>query len=101
MEKSSATNTKYFINSAIAVALMVCFRFIPPFGAMTPLGMELLGIFLGLLYAWITVDMIWPSIVGLVLIGFSGYVETGGVAAVLTSVVSNPVLQMLIWLFAF
>lgn len=101
MEKSSSMNTKYFINSAIAVALMVCFRFIPPFGAMTPLGMELLGIFLGLLYAWITVDMIWPSIVGLVLIGFSGYVETGGVAAVLTSVVSNPVLQMLIWLFAF
>lgn len=101
MEKAKSGSSTYYIHSAIAIALMVLFRFIPPIGVMTPLGMEILGVFVGMLYAWITVDMIWPSILGLCLIGFSGYVETGGMAAVLTSVVSNPVLQMLLWLFTF
>lgn len=101
MEKAKRGSSRYYLHSAIAIAIMVFFRFIPPFGVMTPLGMEILGVFVGMLYAWITVDMIWPSILGLCLLGFSGYVETGGVATVLTAVVSNQVLQMLLWLFTF
>lgn len=50
----------YYINSAIGVALMFLFSFLPPFGPVTPLGMKFLGIFIGLLYLWSTVDMGWP-----------------------------------------
>ena len=49
---------KYYVNSLIVVLLMSLFRFVPPFGAMTALGMTVLGIFLGALWGWITCDMI-------------------------------------------
>lgn len=28
---------------------------------LTPLGMNLIGIFLGVLYGWIFIDIIWPA----------------------------------------
>ena len=63
-------NKKYYLNSAIVVLLMALFRFIPPIGSMTTLGMTILGIFLGALWGWITCDMIWPSVLALVMLGF-------------------------------
>ena len=48
-EEELAMSKKYYVNSAIVVLLMVLFRFIPPFGSMTALGMTILGIFLGAL----------------------------------------------------
>ena len=101
MEKAKSKNIAYFVNSAIAIAIMVLFRFLPTFGQMTPLGMTILGIFLGLIYAWATVDIIWPAIVGLTFLGFSGYVESGGVATIVSAIAGNAVVQMLLWLFAF
>ncbi|MGE4274359.1 MAG: SLC13 family permease, partial [Desulfitobacterium sp.] len=44
-----------------------------PIGAITPVGMHILAIFVGMVYLWSTVDSIWPSILGLFLIGLSGY----------------------------
>ena len=93
-------NLRYLVNSVIAVAIMAFFRFIPPFGSLTPLGMTLLGIFIGLIYAWICVDMVWPSVLGLAMVGFTSYAE-GGVASVFTAVISNDVVQMLLWLLVF
>ena len=66
---------------------MALFRFIPPIGSMTTLGMTILGIFLGALWGWITCDMIWPSVLALVMLGFSGY--TANVSEALTSTISN------------
>jgi len=51
---------KYYIHSAIGLAIMFLFGFLPPFDPVTPLGMKFLGIFIGLLYLWSTVDMGWP-----------------------------------------
>lgn len=93
-------NTRYFINAGIAVAIMIFFRFIPPFGLMTEMGMTMLGIFVGLIWAWITTEGIWPSIVALALVGLSGYVD-GGMQSVIISVASNSVVQMLIWLLVY
>lgn len=39
---------------------MFLFGFLPAFGPVTPLGMKFLGIFIGLIYLWSTVDMGWP-----------------------------------------
>ena len=90
---------RYYINSAIVVLLMVLFRFIPPFGSMTALGMTILGIFLGALWGWITCDMIWPSVLALVMLGFSGYTEN--VAEALTNTISNGTIQLILWLLVF
>lgn len=75
--KSAPKNTKYYINSAIGVAIMVFFGMLPPFSTVTPMGMKILGIYIGLLWLWSTVDMVWPSLLGILLTGFSGYKSVG------------------------
>ena len=92
-------NKRYYINSAVVVALMALFRFIPPFGSMTAMGMTILGIFLGALWGWISCDMIWPSVLALVLLGFSGY--TANVTEALTMTISNGTVQLILWLLVF
>ncbi|MEL7567067.1 MAG: SLC13 family permease [Dehalobacterium sp.] len=66
-------STAYYINCLIVLLLMFGFRFIPPIGAITEIGMGILGVFLGLVYGWITVGMLWPSLMGLLAFGFTGY----------------------------
>ena len=90
---------KYYLHSAISILLMVLVRFLPPFGAMTPMGMTILGIFAGALYGWITCDMIWPSILALTMLGFTEYVANSAVA--FTSAISNPSVQTILWLLVF
>ncbi|MCD8196969.1 MAG: hypothetical protein LUE24_07385 [Lachnospiraceae bacterium] len=99
METGKGVNTKYFINSAVVVILMFFFRFIPPFGSMTSLGMAVLGIFLGALWGWINCDMIWPSILAITMLGFTSQYEN--VAAAFTAVISNSILQQILWLLVF
>lgn len=50
----------YYVHSIVGVALMFLFGLLPPFDPVTPIGMKFLGIFIGLLYLWSTVDMGWP-----------------------------------------
>ncbi len=64
---------KYYIHSLICIVIMFGFQFIPPFtDAITHTGMDALGIFLGVLYGWTFVSMIWPSLLGMVACGFTG-----------------------------
>lgn len=65
----------YVINSIIALAIMIGFKYVvTPTDPLTPLGVEILGIFLGVVYAWLlTGDIFWPSLIGLVLLGISGW----------------------------
>lgn len=59
------------IHYIITAALVVFFRFIPGFAGITPLGMGILGTFIGAIYGWITIGQYWPSIVALAGIGMS------------------------------
>lgn len=79
---STATSKKsmsWWINIVITIALMMFVGKLPPFGAMTPLGMEVFAVFLGMLYGWIACDLIWPSILGLLFLGLSDYSTVNGV----------------------
>ena len=60
MEKAISSKMKY-INIIIVLFLIFGFRYIPPFSTLTPTGMHVLGIFLGVVYGWSTVDLIWPG----------------------------------------
>lgn len=51
---------KYYIHSAIGLAIMFLFGFLPTIGPVTEVGMHCLGIFIGLIYLWSMVDMGWP-----------------------------------------
>ena len=63
----------YYINAAIVLLLMFCFKYIPAPEPITEMGMACLGIFLGAVWGWITVGMLWPSLMGLIAYGWSGY----------------------------
>lgn len=63
---------KWYINCAIALGIMVFFRFIPAPEPMTQMGITVVGIFLGAIYGWCTTNMIWPSIAALILYGLTG-----------------------------
>ncbi len=59
----------YFLHSAVIILIMLLFPALPPFGTITPLGMQLLGIFIALIYGWTFAGLIWPSILGLIAMG--------------------------------
>lgn len=81
MTNSRPKNTKYYINSAIGVCVMLFFGYIPAFSTVTPMGMKILGVYIGLLWLWSTVDLIWPSLLGLVIVGLSGYTNMNALLA--------------------
>lgn len=86
MSGSSGSATKnrsinYWIHSAICVAFIFGFGLLEPFGSLEKLGMQVLGIFIGLLYGWTFIGFIWPSLVGLLALGFTDYGAMGVVLA--------------------
>ena len=51
---------------------MFVFPHFPAVDPLTPVGMRVLGILIGMVYFWSTINSIWPSLLGLVMIGFAG-----------------------------
>lgn len=65
--------TAYYIKSLIGILIMVFFRYIPAPDPITPVGMAVLGMFIGLVFLWTFVDMVWPTFVGIILFAFIAY----------------------------
>ena len=72
MSAVSNNYLKSYIHAAMCIGLMVGIGLLPTFGQVTPVGMKVLGIFVGMMYGWIFCGYIWPSLLGMVLYGFSG-----------------------------
>ena len=62
-----------YIHTVIGVIIMFCGWFIPPIEPITEVGMQIAGIFLGLIYLWSTSGMLWPSIMGIAAMIISDY----------------------------
>ncbi len=60
----SAINRRSYIHVVIMFSLMLGVGFLPPFAQVTPLGMKVLGVFLGLVYGWCFIDLLWTSVLG-------------------------------------
>ncbi len=52
---------------------MFGFRFLEPFGPITPVGMQVLGVFIGVIYLWSFVSVLWPSLLGMIALGLTEY----------------------------
>ena len=50
MSKPATKTVRYYILSAIGIAIMLFFKYIPPVGTVTELGMNVLGIFIGAIW---------------------------------------------------
>lgn len=65
----------YYLNSVVTILIMFGFGYLPAIEPITPLGMDVLGIFIALLYGWTFVDQIWPSILGMVALSLTHYMS--------------------------
>lgn len=72
---SISKNVTSYIHVIIMFILMFGVGFLPSFGMITDVGMNVFGVFLGLLYGWIFVDLLWPSLFGFVALGLTGYMS--------------------------
>ncbi len=75
LRKKSIT---YYINAVITIVIMFGFGHLPAPAPITPLGMQILGIFLALLFGWTFVDQVWPSILGFIALSLTGYAPLAG-----------------------
>lgn len=73
MSKGKERKNKEMMHTVIGIGIMILFQFIPTFSQMTDLGMSILGIFIGTLYLWSTVDPLWSSLLPVLMVGFTSY----------------------------
>lgn len=94
MEKKSMKTLIHFI---IGFAIMIGFRFIPAgvLPQVTPVGLQVLGVFVGTIYLWTTVDPILGSIASIVMLGFTDWASMN---YVLLQAFGNPVLVQCLFL---
>ncbi len=95
-------STSKIVSIAIVLLLMFGLQFVPPVGPLTPTGMHVLGIFLGAVIGWSTVDLIWTSILAMISMGFvDGYTLASVTAAGFGSGTFWTILFMLMFVMAF
>lgn len=88
-------HTAYWVNTAICILIMLLFGRLPAPAPLTALGMQIIGIFLGMVYGWITVGTHWPSLLGLLMLGLTEY---STVNAVLRDAFGNNTVLMLFFI---
>lgn len=89
---------RFYVDVVIIFVLMFGFGKIPPIAPITELGMQILGIFISLIYAWSRGSLIWPSVVGLIAYSFTG---ENTLTAVFSSAFGNQTLLMTVWCMLF
>lgn len=67
----SKNGPKFYVNLAVMALIMVVFRFVTPPDGLTSAGLAVIGVFFGVLYGWMFIDMVWPSLIGLVVLGMT------------------------------
>lgn len=66
--------------------------------SITPIGMTVISLFIGVVYLWTVVDTLWPSFIGVLLLGMSDYAP---MAKVLAQFMGNPMVVMIFFLLIF
>lgn len=54
-----------YFHYAVVIASCFFFRFLPNFAGLSDFGMAVIGCFIGAVYGWIMIDMLWPSIIAI------------------------------------
>lgn len=85
----------YYINCIICIALMFGLRLVPPFAQITHEGIAILGAFIGCIYGWLTVGLLWPSIACMIALGTSGYMTVNDAMA--TGFAANNTISVIIF----
>lgn len=72
-----------YIHYAIGLIIMMIFRFIPVgvLPNVTEVGLQIMGIFLGTIYLWTTIDPTVSSLTAIIMIALSDFTTAGGALA--------------------
>lgn len=85
-----------YVHFLIGLAIMFLIRWLPmDLPEITPVGKQILGIFIGTLYLWTTVDPVWSSLLCIFMVGASDY---GAMGAVLNTTFGNPTVVQVFFL---
>ena len=84
---------KKCMHIAIMIILTIGIGLLSPVYSLTPYGMQVLGVFVGVLYGWIFVDLIWPSVFGFVALGCIG---TNTITGIFSSGLGHMTLMMVL-----
>ncbi len=85
-----------YVHFLIGLAIMFVIRWLPmDLPEITPVGKQILGIFIGTLYLWTTVDPVWSSLLCIFMVGASDY---GAMGAVLNTTFGNPTVVQVFFL---
>ena len=88
----------YYAHSLISLLIMFGCGQLTPIPPLTPLGMNLIGIFLGVLYGWIFIDIIWPSLAGLLALMLIGGMKPN---ELFQTSFGDPLVMMMFFIFVF
>jgi len=72
-ENITKRNPIYWFHWTVVILLMFGFGHLPPIYPLEYLGMQVLGIFLGLIYGWTALDFVFPSLLGMIALGLTEY----------------------------
>lgn len=67
------TKLSFFINTCIVLFLLFVFGKLPAVGGMTQQGMQVIGVFAGTIFGWVTIGIGWPSLLGVVALGMTDF----------------------------
>lgn len=65
-----------YVHMLVVLLLAFGFKYLPQLGALSPMGMSIIGTFLGCIYGWSFINMLWPSLVGLLALGLTLGMDT-------------------------
>ncbi len=92
-------NMKFYSTIIISFIIMVGFGYLPPFGAMTVYGMQMLGVFLGCIYGWLVGVNIPVTLLGIVVAGILISGQT--IDSMITAVQSAQMILVIFWALIF
>jgi sodium-dependent dicarboxylate transporter 2/3/5 len=94
-QNNESLGKSFYIHVAIGLFLMFVFgRVIPPFGPLTEVGMQVLGVFVGVVWLWCFVSFLWPSLIALVAFGLTDFASFG---QIVTSAFGSQVSALLLF----
>lgn len=96
---SRAKNTKHYLTVIIVACFIFLFgRLVPSFAGITPVGIGILGVFIGVLIAtMVTGETFWPAMLGLIGIILCDFASAN---ELLSMWFGNATIQQIIWVMA-
>jgi len=86
MSDAKVKKDKSYIHFAVMVLIPIVMGFLPAPDPITPYGMRVLGVFIGMIYGWSMINLLVPSLFGAVALALVGY---GTVDQVFVAMFSN------------